>query len=140
MKEEQLREAVGKLDLARAQLEGLVRQSEIIRMSLEEHMRAKETISRYRDTQSGDSLLVPVGANCFVFANVESKEEVICGLGSDVAMKDSVEGAISRLDKRIKMIVESEEELGKKITELDSEVAKLSEDVQKKYEEYQAQA
>lgn len=140
MAEEELREAVAKLDLARAQLDGLMRQGELLRMSLEEHMRAKETISGYSGTKEGGELLVPVGANCFVFATVGNKAEMIVGLGSDVAIQDSAEGAISRLDKRIEDLSAAEEELEKRIAELDSEVAQLSQQVQTKYEEYRSQA
>ncbi|MFQ5910569.1 MAG: prefoldin subunit alpha [Thermoplasmata archaeon] len=140
MTEEALREAVAKLDMSRAQLDGLIKQSDLLRMSLEEHMRAKETITRYSQTTKGERLLVPIGANCFIFAAVESTEDVIMGLGSDVAVEQTAEGAISKLDQSIKQMNEAEEELSKRITELDSEVAQLSQQVQTMYEEYRSQA
>ncbi|MFQ6127870.1 MAG: prefoldin subunit alpha [Thermoplasmata archaeon] len=138
MAEEDLRDAVAKLDSTRAQLDGFIKQSDFLRMSLEEHMRAKETIARYNETKKGERLLVPIGANCFIFAAVEDKEEVIVGLGSDVAIKDTAEGAISKLDKRIKQISDAEEELAKRIAELDSEVSILTQQVQTEYEKYRS--
>jgi prefoldin alpha subunit len=140
MAEEDLREAVAKLDSGRAQLDGLIKQSDFLRMSLEEHMRAKETITRYNESEKGEALLVPIGANCFIFASVGNKDDVIVGLGSDVAIKDTVEGAITKLDKRIKQINDAEEELAKRIAELDGEVGRLAQHVQTKYEEYRSQA
>jgi prefoldin alpha subunit len=108
-------------------------------MSLEEHMRAKETISRFSKTSAGEKLLVPVGANCFVFASVENREDVIVGLGSDVMIMDSAEGAVAKLDNRIKEMADSEEELAKRMADLDGEITKLTEIVQTEYEKYRSQ-
>jgi prefoldin alpha subunit len=139
MTEEELRSAVATLDLARAQLDGLAKQGELLRMTLEEHLRAKETISRFNKTNTGEKLLVPVGADCFVFAAVENNEDVIVGLGSDVMITDTTGGAIAKLDKRIKQMNDSEEELAKRMAELDGEVARLTELVQVEYDKYRSQ-
>jgi len=139
MTEEELRSAVATLDLARAQLDGLAKQGELLRMTLEEHLRAKETISRFNKTSTGEKLLVPVGADCFVFAAVENNEDVIVGLGSDVMIADTTGGAIAKLDKRIKRMNDSEEELAKRMAELDGEVARLTELVQVEYDKYRSQ-
>lgn len=139
MTEEELRSAVATLDLARAQLDGLAKQGELLRMTLEEHLRAKETISRFNKTNTGKKLLVPVGADCFVFAAVENNEDVIVGLGSDVMIADTTGGAIAKLDKRIKQMNDSEEELAKRMAELDGEVARLTELVQVEYDKYRSQ-
>ena len=139
MTEEELRSAVATLDLARAQLDGLAKQGELLRMALEEHMRAKETISRFNKTKTGERLLVPVGADCFVFAAVENSEDVIVGLGSDVKIMDTTGDAIAKLDKRIKQMNDSEEELAKRMAELDGEIARLTEKVQSEYDEYRSQ-
>lgn len=139
MTEEELRSAVATLDLARAQLDGLAKQGELLRMTLEEHMRAKETISRFNETKTGEKLLVPVGADCFVFAAVENNEDVIVGLGSDVMITDTTGDAITKLDKRIKQMNGSEEELAKRMGELDGEIARLTEIVQAEYDKYRSQ-
>lgn len=139
MTEEELRSAVATLDLARAQLDGLAKQGELLRMALEEHMRAKETISRFNETKTGERLLVPVGADCFVFAAVENNEDVIVSLGSDVMITDTTGDAIAKLDKRIKQMNDSEEELAKRMAELDGEVARLTEKVQSEYDAYRSQ-
>lgn len=139
MTEEELRSAVATLDLARAQLDGLAKQGELLRMALEEHMRAKETISQFNKTKTGEKLLVPVGADCFVFAAVENNEDVIVGLGSDVMITDTTGDAIAKLDKRIEQMNDSEEELAKRMAELDGEVARLTEKVQSEYDAYRSQ-
>ena len=47
--ETELRRGIAVLDQYRAQIETLAQQQEIIRISLEEHMRARETLVRYRE-------------------------------------------------------------------------------------------
>jgi len=56
------------LDQYREQIEALAQQQEIVRISLEEHMRARETLTRYREAGKGAEVLVPVGANSFLVA------------------------------------------------------------------------
>ena len=47
--EADLRRGLAVLDQYREQLESLAQQQEIVRVSLEEHMRARETLLRYQE-------------------------------------------------------------------------------------------
>ena len=64
--ETELRRAVSVLDQYRAQLETFQRQQEVLTLSLEELMRAKETMTRYKKAGKGAEVLFPVGANAFL--------------------------------------------------------------------------
>jgi len=55
--ETELRRGIAVLDQYRAQIETLAQQQEIIRISLEEHMRARETLVRYREAGKAAEVL-----------------------------------------------------------------------------------
>src|SRR3989442_10883590 len=61
------------LDQYREQIEALAQQQEIVRISLEEHMRARETLTRYQEAGKGAEVLVPVRADSFL---VEASKDV----------------------------------------------------------------
>ncbi len=133
MAESELRQAVAALDTARAQLDALARQEELLRVSLEEYARARETMARYQETPTGTEILVPIGANSFLFANVADAEKCIVGIGSEVALEDTMEKAIERLDHRIEQLQEVHEDLVGRIDDVQGRVNDYSLAVQKAY-------
>ena len=132
--ETELRRAVTVLDQYRAQLENLQRQQEVIALSLEELMRAKETMSRYRKAGDAAEILVPVGANAFLFGKVDDPERAIIGIGSDLLVEEPIPKATERLEGRIKGLQEAAGGLAQRVAELDARVAAQEEFVQGVYE------
>ena len=137
MGEEEFREAVTQLELHRAQLEALKRQSEILTIALEEHLRARETMSRYSESSKDDEILVPIGANSFLFAKIADTKKVIVGVGSELAIEDTIENGIKRMDKRIEELRAADTRLAKRMTDLDQKVRECAETVQREYEKLQ---
>ncbi len=114
----ELRRGLAVLDQYREQLEALAQQQEIVRVSLEEHMRAKETLLRYKEAGKGAEVLVPVGANAFLVAEVKDPDKAFVGVGSDVVLFDEIPKQIERLDARIKSISEAMGAIGARLAEL----------------------
>jgi len=132
--ETDLRRAVTILDQYRAQLESLQRQQEVLSLSLEELMRAKETLSRYQKAGKEAEILVPVGANAFVFGKVADASRALIGIGSDVVLKEPIPKAVERLDGRIRNLQEAAGSLSQRVAELDARVSAQEEFVQGAYE------
>lgn len=117
-RESDLRRGMAVLDQYRSQLEALLQQQEIIRISLEEHMRARETLLRYEKAGAGAEVLMPVGANSFVVAEVRDPERAFVGIGSDLIVHDAIPVQLERLDARIKSISEAATAIGGRIGEV----------------------
>ena len=113
--ESDLRRGMAVLDQYRSQLEALLQQQEIIRISLEEHMRARETLLRYQKAGAGAEVLMPVGANSFVVAEVRDPERAFVGIGSELIVHDAIPAQLERLDARIKSISEAANAIGQRI-------------------------
>jgi len=116
--ESDLRRGMAVLDQYRSQLEALLQQQEIIRISLEEHMRARETLLRYQKAGAGAEVLMPVGANSFVVAEARDPERAFVGIGSDLIVHDAIPAQLERLDARIKSISEAANAIGQRIGEV----------------------
>ena len=132
--ETELRRAVTVLDQYRAQLETFQRQQEVLSLSLEELMRARETMTRYQKAGKGAEVLVPIGANAFLFGTVANPEATIIGIGSDLLVQEPIPKAVERLDGRIKSLQEALGGLAGRIGELDARVAAQEEFVQSVYD------
>ena len=133
--ETELRRAVAVLDQYRAQLETLQRQQEMLSLSLEELMRAKETMTRYRQAGKGAEVLFPIGANAFLFGKIADPEQSIIGIGSDLLIQEPIPKAVERLDGRIKSLQEAVGGLAVRIGELDTRVSAQEEFVQSVYDQ-----
>lgn len=132
--EAEFRRAVSILDTYKAQLENLQKQQELLALSAEELMRARETMSRYEKAGKGAQILVPIGGNAFLFGQVTDSENAVIGIGSDVLVEEGVGKAIERLDGRIKQVQEAAGSLSQRISDLDARVQAQSEFVDGVYE------
>jgi prefoldin alpha subunit len=99
--DEEFQKAVAEYEMLRSQMEALAQQNELLSMSIEEHMRAKETMARFQKGGKGSEILVPVGANSFLFAEIKEPDKAIMGIGSDLTVEESMAEAIKRLEGKI---------------------------------------
>ena len=116
--ETELRRGIAVLDQYRAQIETLAQQQEIVRISLEEHMRARETLLRYQEAGKAAEVLVPIGANSFLVAESKDIKKAFVSIGSDLLVYDETDRQVERLDARIKSITEAANAIGSRLGDL----------------------
>ncbi len=116
--ETELRQGIAVLDQFRAQLDALAQQQEIIRISLEEHLRARETLTRYREAGKAAEVLVPIGANSFLVAESKDIDRAFVSIGSDLLVYDDIAQQIERLDARIKSITDAANAIGRRLGDM----------------------
>ena len=139
-KEEEIRRAATILDNQKAQLESLARQEELLQYSLEELLRARETVRNTKKAGQGAEMLVPVGAGAFLSMNVKDADRALMSIGSDLVVKESVDKVLERLDTRIKEIEEADKSLSERISDLDSRVRVQARFVQDLYDKTKNEA
>lgn len=133
-----LRRGLAVLDYYRAQIDSLAQQQEIVRMSLEEHLRAKETLVRFQQAGPHAEVLVPVGANSFVVAEVRDPERAYVGIGSDLVIFDAISSQTERLESRIKSMTEAANALSERLADAQRRAEAQGAFVQEAYETLQA--
>jgi prefoldin alpha subunit len=137
--ETELRRNLAVLDQYREQMEAFAQQQEIVRISLEEHLRAKETLLRYRETGEAAEILVPVGANSFVVVASKDVKKAFVSIGSDLLVHDDIDRQLERLDARIKSITEAANAIAQRLGELQRRAEAQGAMVQNMYEQMQTQ-
>lgn len=133
-KEMELRELASSFEVHKAQLEQLARQEDVLRMTLEDHLRASETMKRFADCKVDSELLIPVGANVFLYGKVGDNSKAITGVGADVAVEGTIEDALQKLDLKIKELRDAEAKLTQKRDELNDKVLQISNELQAAYD------
>jgi len=138
--ESDLRRGIAVLDQYREQIEALAQQQDLVRISLEEHLRAKETLTQYRQAGRGAEVLVPIGANSFVAAESKDVDKAFVSIGSDLVIYDDIAKQVERLDARLKSITEATNAIGQRLAELQRRAEAQGAAVQDLYERLQAGA
>jgi len=132
--ESDLRRAIAVLDQYRAQIDALQRQAEIVQVGLEENLRARETAARYQQAGPDVEVLVPIGGNVFLVAQVKDPERALVGIGSAVVVQESIPAALERLDARVRELRRAQEAVAAQIGDLERRLEAQSEFVQGAYE------
>ena len=133
MNENEMREAATELESYKVQLDTLRQQEELLRTMNDEYMRSRDTLINLKDCKKNGQMLVPIGANCFVFAKIEDTKKAISGIGCNIAMEESIEDVIERMDRRIAEISDAGTKIARSLQEIDAKAQALTQTLQKEY-------
>ncbi len=125
-REEEVQEQIARLDAYRNQLNAMLRQHELLRMSLGDHTRARQVLEEMERFDSRQEILLPVGGEVFVRAEPTDKDRVLLGLGRGVTVEMERPRALEMVNERILRLERSERELGEQIHRLEEQVAMIS--------------
>ena len=128
--EQQLREDYTMLETAKAQLDGLMRQQQLIQLAVDEHVRARETIKQLVKGSPGDEVLMPLGADSYIHSKISENRDVVVGIGSDVSIKKSPEDAEKILDQKIDDLSRAFKTITDKAAQTEALIQELTEKVQ----------
>ena len=139
MDEKEIMAASQELEAIRGQLDTMTKQDELIQVTLEEYVRAKEALQDLKDKKKGDDILVPIGANCWVHAVLGDPKKSIASIGSNLAVGQNTDDIIKRIDSQLVEIEEAKKEVTSKMAEMDAKAASLTQMLQEVYAEMQGQ-
>lgn len=133
-----LRESMMRLETAKAQLEALSKQQELIQLAVEEHVKARETVKNLVKSASGNELMVPVGADSYIFAKSSERKDVVLGVGSGVSVQRSAEEAEKILDERVEELAQAFHKVAEMAARTEETIQELSDKLQQEYEKAQS--
>jgi prefoldin alpha subunit len=137
MNDDELRQALSVLDVYKAQLDALSQQAQILQMSLEETIRARETLKALADAKKGDDILIPIGAASFVSAKASGDKKAIVGIGGRISAEKDLESAVEFMNGSAKEISDALRKSGESMAELEMNAKNLSMAVQQEYQRRQ---
>lgn len=132
--EQEVRDNYVMMETAKAQLEGLAKQQELIQLAVEEHVRARETIKEMAKGNPGDDILVPLGADSYIHAKISDNTDTIVGAGSGMSIKRKPEEAEKILDSKIDDLSRAFKSISDKAAETEALVQELTQRVQDQME------
>lgn len=98
-----------------AQAEAVRRSIEVLSASVLELNMVKEGLEEIRKLSRDNEVLIPVGGSSFVRARITDTEEIIIGIGANVAAKKSILEAEEYLQTRIKELEKIRLERGEQL-------------------------
>lgn len=137
MNDDELRKALSALEIYKVQLDALAQQVQILQMSLEEAIRARETLKAFLNAKKGDELLVPIGASSFVTAKATGDKKAIVGIGNRVSAEKNIDEAVAFMEGSAKEISEALKRSGESMAEMEINANNLSMAVQQEYQRRQ---
>jgi len=137
MNDDELRQALSLLDVYNSQLEAFAQQAQIFRVSLEEALKARETLKAFLNAKEGDELLIPIGAASFVAAKATGEKKAIVGVGSRISVEKDLDSAVAFMEETVKEISEALKRSGDSINETEANARNLSMAVQQEYQRRQ---
>lgn len=140
MTEENLRQTIAALDMRRAQLENITRQREIVRASIDEHHRAKETLDQYAKAPKKDEMRVPIGAGVFISVKPANQVSAISSIGSGILKEVKFSDLSKDLDMKIEEMQKGLKELGEQAEKISNSVEELTNEAQSQYDALQSGA
>lgn len=127
---QKLEQMINEINQLQQQGETIAQQIEQLNVSLNDIRSAESAVKGLKDA-AGKETLIPIGAGCFITTELKS-EDIIVGVGSDVAIKRSREETEETLkndkeevEKLIKSLTEQLQKINDYITQRRPEVEKL---------------
>ena len=137
MNDDEFRQAMATLEAYKVQLDAMAQQSNFFKLSLEETMRARDTLKAFAEAKEGDEIMVPVGASSFVIATVTSKRKAVVGIGNKVSIDMDLDAAAKYMATGAEEVQEAIKKLNDAIQEMNAKARELSLAVQQEYQRRQ---
>ncbi len=124
-----IEQALAVLDTYNRQIEAVSRQLNFLQAILTETVDARQALEGLEKEKSKD-VLVPLGANTFLFGTVAKTDRVISGIGSGYSVEKTWDEARERLKKREEDLRAEMQRLSEAAVRLQQEAGALQEEIQ----------
>ena len=134
MNDTELRQSLSLIEMYKVQLDAFAQQAQILQMSLEETLKARDTMKAFLNAEEGEELLIPVGGASFIPAKVTASKKAVVGIGSRISAEKDLDDAVEYMDRSLKEIGEALKKTGESIGQTEMSLANLSMAVQQEYQ------
>ncbi|UCH89252.1 MAG: prefoldin subunit alpha [Thermoplasmata archaeon] len=125
-KEDEIREAMMRLELIKTQLESLSQQSELFELTSNELERAKKTLSSIKDLDDDKEILIPIGGDTFIYSKISDVKKILIGVGAGTIIEQDIDDAILKLEDRLNNVNKTSQNIFQTMTTLQQQAADLN--------------
>ena len=116
--EETFRRLVVELRILEGTAEALQSRANLVNAALTELRIASMTLEGLEKEKKGTSLFVPIGGGSYITAKLESADNVIVGMGANVAVERTIKEAKENLGNRIAQLEKTRASLGQQFAQV----------------------
>lgn len=130
----ELTELVYALELYKSSHTSLTQQLELVKATIADNTRLKETLEYYKKMKKNEEFLVQIGGDTYLFVNRGEKNRVIIDVGSNTCIESDIENSIKRIDRKIEKLDNANENLSMAMNSAEEEIRKISEKINVLYQ------
>ncbi|MEM3445741.1 MAG: prefoldin subunit alpha [Thermoplasmata archaeon] len=127
MKDEEVQAYLMQLEEYEKNMNVLASQQEIMRRSLEEHLKVLETLRNFSKLEKETEILIPLGAGVFLPGNSRNLDRVIINIGANIFIEAKMDNAREMVEKRVEGIKEALEKISRQMSAIQREAGKITE-------------
>ena len=94
---------------------------------------SKTTMEGLQGIENGNELMLPVGSNAFVKAQLVDKDKILVSAGRDILIEKSIADGIVSMDSLLTTYKDMRENLYEKLTEINGKLTQLRPEMEKLY-------
>ncbi|MCX8174157.1 MAG: prefoldin subunit alpha [Thermoplasmata archaeon] len=126
MKDEEVQAYLMQLEEYEKNMNALANQQELMRKSLDEHLKVLETLKNFATLEKDTEILIPLGAGVFLPGNSKNMDRVIINIGGNIFMEANMEKATDMVGKRVNNIKEAIEKISRQMAAIEREAGKIT--------------
>jgi prefoldin alpha subunit len=107
------------------QAEGLMQQVNMVGLSIDESYSAINSIKELEGIEDGHEIMVPIGSNTNVRANLVKPDGVIIEIGAGISIEKKLEDAKKSLEKQNNELTQYQQNLQKTLNEMISKMKEM---------------
>lgn len=140
MQQEELQKKIEEYQNLQDQLQGLSQVISETKTTIEEMNETIESIKELKSSETGDSVLFPIGSGVYVSGSIEKDSEVSVSIGADVLSQKRLDDAVDFIKERKQDKKDDLEELKERKEEITDKVRRLGSEIQQAQAQAQKQA
>jgi len=96
-----------------------------VRQAIGEHEKAIETIKQLKHMKAGDEMIVPIGANSYIYVTLGNTDKIIVRIGGGVSAEKDPDSSMEYLKEKKKELENSQREMAGVLQRIEQEAQKI---------------
>ncbi|RLG35015.1 prefoldin subunit alpha [Methanosarcinales archaeon] len=123
--EAEVQSLVLRLRQYQAQAETTSQEMVFVRQAIGEHEKAIETIKQLKRMKAGDEMIVPIGANSYIYVTLGNTDKIIVRIGGGVSAEKDPDSSMEYLKEKKKELENSQREMAGVLQRIEQEAQKI---------------
>ena len=135
--EEEITRNLTMIEYYKEQLNSIDMQAQYLQAAIADFHKAKITVEQLHKADDESEILIPIGGGTFLNGSLKDSSKVLVDIGAGLVTEKTVDGAVKKIEERIKDLQGNQEKLVEMGQKLQNEATELSQKTQQMMEDKQ---